>query len=454
MQIRTYNPMTKEVNKEFVTTSRGDLEEKVNNARKALEVWRETPIAERSKMFKRMARRLINHREEYAKIITTEMGKPLKESIPEVEKCAFVCEYFAKNAAKLLREEKVKTEYKKSYISFEPLGVVGSIMPWNFPMWQAIRFAVPTIIAGNVELLKPSSVTIESGGIEIEKLFKKAKFPENVLQLVIGGPYAGTELVNAKIDAISFTGSTETGIKVAEIATRSMKKIVLELGGSDPFVVLADADLDKAAQEAVRSRFLNCGQSCVAAKRFIVAKEIEDQFIQKFVDATKKLKVGDPMDPTTDMGPLCRESQLIRIEKQVKDSVERGATVLLGGNRIEGHGYFYEPTILGNVKNSMPIAKDEAFGPVASIITAQDENDAIKLANDTDFGLGASLWTANIEKGEALTKKINAGLVYVNKTVRSDPRMPFGGVKKSGIGRELSRYGLLEMVNIKSIIVA
>ncbi len=452
MKFKTVNPATEDVIAEYETMSKPEVEERVSNAKKAFGMWREVDIKERSRLVKKLGKRILAKKQQFAETITQEMGKPIKESIPEAEKCALLCGYFGKNAEGMLKDEKIKTEYKKSYVTFEPLGIIGSIMPWNFPMWQALRFAIPSIIAGNVQVTKPSSTTPNSGGMMLEGLFEDCKFPEHVFQAVIGDATTGTALVESKISAVSLTGSVEAGSKVAQLAMKDIKKVILELGGSDPFVVLSDADVEKAVTAAVAGRFLNCGQSCIAAKRFIVLKDVADAFTEKFIEKTKQLKAGDPMEPETDIGPLVREEQRAKVEAQVSRSLGQGAKILLGGKRLEKKGYFFEPTIMMTT-NDTPVAREEAFGPVAPIIIAENEQDAIKIANDTEYGLGASIWTNDLERGEQLTKKIQAGLVYVNKTVRSDPRMPFGGVKKSGIGRELSRYGLLEMVNIKSVII-
>ena len=452
MKFKTINPATEEVIKEYDIMTKDGVENKVKNARKAFETWKGIDIKERSKLIKKLGKRIERKKQKIAEAITIEMGKAIKESIPEVEKCARICEYFGKNAKKFLKDEKIKTEFQESYVMFEPLGVVGSIMPWNFPMSQAFRFAVPAIIAGNVQIIKPSSTTPYSGGLVVEELFKACKFPEHVFSAVIGDATTGTALIESDINAASLTGSVETGSKIAQLATKDIKKVVLELGGSDPFIVLNDAEIEKTATVAAAGRFLNCGQSCIAAKRFIVIKEIAEQFTQRFIEVTRNMKVGDPMDPNTDIGPLVRESQRQLVERQIKMSVEQGAKILLGGKRIERKGYFFEPTIM-SATNSMTICKEEAFGPAAPVIIAQDEEEAIRIANDTEYGLGASIWTENREKGKMLTKRIQAGVVFVNKTPRSDPRLPFGGIKKSGMGRELDRYGLLEMVNIKSVII-
>lgn len=452
MKITTVNPATEERIEDFEVEERDEINKKVEAAKKAFEYWKDVDIKERSRLMRRLGRKMLSKDQKLAESITKEMGKPIKESIAEIEKCASICEYFGKNAKKMLKDDSVKTEFKKSYVRFEPLGVIGSIMPWNFPMSQVIRFSAPAIVAGNVQIAKPSSATPRSGGLAVEELFHAVKFPEGVFQAAIGDASTGATLMESRIDAASFTGSVEAGSKVGQLAVKGIRPIVLELGGSDPFIVLEDADMDQAVKGAVHGRFLNCGQSCIAAKRFIVLKDIDDVFTEKFIDATKSLKVGDPMDASTDIGPLVRDSARAALERQISESVKQGGKVLLGGKRLQGKGYFFEPTVM-SATNGMAIAREEAFGPAAPIIAADTEEDAVRIANDTEFGLGASIWTTNIERGEMIAKKIRAGVTYVNKNVRSDPRLPFGGAKKSGIGRELSRYGLLEMTNIKSVIV-
>lgn len=452
MKFSTINPATEEAIAEYEIMDKNSVGRVVDNAWKAFGTWKETDVRERSRLVRKLGKKILSKKQKLTEAIIQEMGKPIKESILEVEKCSLLCDYFGKNSRKMLKDEIVKSEYRKSYVSFQPLGVVGSIMPWNFPMWQALRFAIPSVVAGNVQITKPSSTTPDSGGLMIERLFEECKFPGHVFQSVTGDPTTGTALVEAKISAVSLTGSVEAGSKIAQLAMKDLKKVVLELGGSDPFVVMSDADIEKAAAGAVAGRFLNCGQSCIAAKRFIVLRDAAETFTDKFVEKTKALHVGDPLDADTDIGPLVREDQRRKVEAQVSASISEGAKLLLGGKRITGRGYFFEPTVLGSVTNNMTIAREEAFGPVAPIIIAESEEEAIKIANDTEYGLGASIWTTS-ERGEQLTRKINAGLVYVNKNVRSDPRLPFGGIKKSGIGRELARYGLLEMTNIKTIII-
>jgi acyl-CoA reductase-like NAD-dependent aldehyde dehydrogenase len=382
---------------------------------------------------------------------TNEMGKAIKEARSEVEKCAWVIEYYADNGQIFSTDEVVNTDARKTVIKFQPIGVVGSIMPWNFPYWQALRFAAPSLMIGNTIVLKPASATMQCG-IEIEKTFIKAGIPEAVFQTLVGDSSIAETLIDSdSINAVTFTGSVPVGAKVAQRATSKLKKTVLELGGSDPFIVCEDADVEKASSGAVKGRFINCGQSCIASKRFIVIKKVADEFIEKFVQKTEKLKVGDPLSDGTDIGPLVNASSREKIDSQVKESVREGAEVLTGGEQVGKKGYFYKPTVLKNVNPKMSIAQEEVFGPVAPIIIAGNENESIELANNSDYGLGASIWTQDLDKAEKFSSSLESGIVSVNNVVASDPRVPFGGVKKSGFGRELSRYGMLEFVNIKSV---
>jgi acyl-CoA reductase-like NAD-dependent aldehyde dehydrogenase len=335
-------------------------------------------------------------------------------------------------------------------IKFQPTGVIGSIMPWNFPYWQALRFAAPSLMIGNTIVLKPASATMQCG-IEIEKAFDKAGLPGGVFQTLVGDSTIAELLIDSDVNAVTFTGSVPVGAKVAQRATSQLKKTVLELGGSDPFIVCEDADVEKASSGAVKGRFINCGQSCIASKRFIVVKKVANEFIERFVQKTEKLKVGDPFSDETDIGPLVNAGGLKKIDSQVKASIKEGAEVLTGGEQIGKKGYFFKPTVLKNVHPKMSIAQEEVFGPVAPIIVANDEAEAIELANDSEYGLGASIWTQDLDKAERFSSSVESGIVSVNNVVASDPRVPFGGVKKSGFGRELSRYGMLEFVNIKSV---
>jgi acyl-CoA reductase-like NAD-dependent aldehyde dehydrogenase len=450
--IETINPATGKVIGSYNNMSIEQINQKTKDARNSFEDWKKLDISERCTYMRRLGRVMKKNKEDYAKLITEEMGKPIRQSLAEIDKCAWVCDYYSEHAESFLRDELIPTEFRKSFVSFEPLGVIACIMPWNFPFWQVMRFAVPALTAGNVGILKHSSVCLGTA-LQIEQAFKDAGFPENIFQSIIGDYRAGEALTESDIDAVSVTGSVNTGRRVAELATKELKKFVLELGGSDPFIVLEDADLTQTAHMAAQSRLLNNGQSCIAAKRFIVVKDVVDKFTKLFVEETESEIVGDPMDSKTTVGPLVRDSQREALAKQVDDAKTRGASILTGGKSIKRDGYFYEPTIVSQVDHNMKIVKEEVFGPAAPIIIVNDQEEAISEANNSEFGLGASIWTNNIERGIRLARKVQSGIVSVNEMVRSDPRLPFGGIKHSGIGRELSEVGIKEFVNIKSVVV-
>src|ERR671925_294542 len=379
------------------------------------------------------------------------MGKAIKEARSEVEKCAWTIEYYADNGELFAKGEVVNTDARKSVVTFEPLGVIGSIMPWNFPYWQGLRFAAPSLMVGNTIVLKPASATMQCG-IKIEKTFDRAGVPQGVFQTLVGDSSIAETLIDSEgISAVTFTGSVPVGAKVAQRATSQLKKTVLELGGSDPFIVCEDVDIEKASTGAVKGRFINCGQSCIASKRFIITKKVANEFIEKFVQKTERLKVGDPLSDDTDIGPVVNTKSLENMEGIVNRTIKSGAELLTGGKRINDKGYFFKPTIFKGVSPEMEIAQEEVFGPVAPIIIANDEKQALEIANDSKFGLGASIWTQDLEKAERLSSMVESGIVTVNNVVVSDPRVPFGGIKNSGFGRELSRYGMLEFVNIKSV---
>jgi acyl-CoA reductase-like NAD-dependent aldehyde dehydrogenase len=385
------------------------------------------------------------------------MGKAIKEARAEVEKCAWAIEYFADNGPLFSTDEVINADARKTVVSFEPIGVIGSVMPWNFPYWQALRFAAPSLMVGNTAVLKPASATMQCG-IQIEKAFNKAGFPDGIFQTLVGDSSIVESLIDSPyVNAMTFTGSVIAGAKVAQRATAKIKKTVLELGGSDPFIVCEDANIEKASSGAVKGRFINCGQSCIASKRFIVVKKIANEFIEKFVEKTEKLKVGDPLKDDTDIGPLVNASAVENIDGIVKRSIKEGAQLLTGGHKIDVKindsvkGYFYSPTIFKDVTEDMELAQEETFGPVAPILTVDSEKQAMEVANNTKFGLGASIWTQDLGKAERYSRAVQAGIVTVNNVVVSDPRVPFGGIKNSGFGRELSRYGMLEFVNIKSV---
>jgi len=448
-QITTINPATGEEISKFTPMDKDQVFQLVGKAKRAFPEWKKDYGKRRSYIYN-LVEYLKKNKTELAKTATAEMGKVLKESIGEVEKCAWALEFYADHGDSFLSDEVLNTDARKSFLTFEPLGVIGSIMPWNFPYWQALRFAAPCLMGGNVIVMKPSSITLQSG-IEIEKAFTESGVPDGIFQTLIGSVDTANHLIDSDVNAVTFTGSTKAGAKVGQRAAMNLKKCVLELGGSDPFIVLDDAIIEKAAEGAVKGRFINCGQSCVASKRFFVGKNIAKDFIELFLKRTSRLKVGDPTSIETDMGPLSSKESLETISGIVEDAKEKGAEILLGGSKIEGKGYFYQPTIITNVKPNMRIAKEETFGPVAPITVVENESEAIRKANDVEFGLGASIWTKDLEKADKMSRRIESGIVSVNNVVLSDPRIPFGGVKHSGFGRELSRYGMLEFVNIKAV---
>ena len=448
-KLMTLNPATEEILNEYDIMTKEKINESVARAREAFSDWKKD-IHNRADSLYAFAREFRKNRENLARTSTQEMGKAIKESRSEIDKCAWTIEYYADNGKIFTSDEVVNTDARKSVIIFEPVGVIGSIMPWNFPYWQALRFAAPSLMAGNTIVLKPASATMQCG-IEIEKTFINAGIPRGIFQTLIGDSSIAETLIDSDINAVTFTGSVQVGGKVAQRATSQLKKTVLELGGSDPFIVCEDADIEKASTGAVKGRFINCGQSCIASKRFIVTKKIASEFIEEFVTKTEKLKVGDPLSDDTDIGPLVNANSLSNIESLVAKSVRQGAEVMTGGERTNSRGFFYRPTIMKNVSPKMDIATEEVFGPLAPVITVENEKDAMKIANDSKYGLGASIWTQDLEKAEMLSRTIESGIVTVNNVVVSDPRVPFGGIKKSGFGRELSRYGMLEFVNVKSV---
>jgi succinate-semialdehyde dehydrogenase/glutarate-semialdehyde dehydrogenase/succinyl-CoA reductase len=448
-KLKTVNPATEEILNEYDIMTKEKINESVRKAKEAFSDWKKD-IHNRAESLYAFAREFRKNRENLARTSTQEMGKAIKESRSEIDKCAWTIEYYADNGKIFTSDEVVNTDARKSVIIFEPLGVIGSIMPWNFPYWQALRFAAPSLMAGNTIVLKPASATMQCG-IEIERTFINAGIPRGIFQTLIGDSSIAETLIDSDINAVTFTGSVPVGGKVAQRATSQLKKTVLELGGSDPFIVCEDADIEKASTGAVKGRFINCGQSCIASKRFIVTKKIASEFIEEFVTKIEKLKVGDPLSDDTDIGPLVNGNSLSNIESLVAKSVKQGAEVVTGGERTNSKGFFYRPTIMKNVSPKMDIATEEVFGPLAPVITVENEKDAMKIANDSKYGLGASIWTQDLEKADMLSRAIESGIVTVNNVVVSDPRVPFGGIKKSGFGRELSRYGMLEFVNVKSV---
>lgn len=452
--IKTINPSTEEVIREYDLITKEEITDLARKSKKAYKEWRKD-YKRRTGFLYAFANEFKKERERLAKVATLEMGKTIKEARSEIDKCAWAMEYFADNGGVFLHDEVINTDARKSIVTFEPLGVIASLMPWNFPYWQALRFAAPSLIAGNTIILKPSSVTMQCG-LEIEKIFEKIGLPDFVFKTVIASGTEAEYLIDSEdVSAVTFTGSVPVGAKVAQHATSKLKKIVLELGGSDPFIVCEDADIEKASSGAVKGRFINCGQSCIASKRFIVVKNVANQFLEKFIEKTEKLKIGDPLSEETDIGPMVNQTAIENIDDMVKQSIKEGAELATGGQRVGkengGKGFFYRPTILKNVTPRMEVAREETFGPVAPVIVAEDEQQALEIANDTKFGLGASVWTQNLNKAEKYSKLLQAGIVTVNNVVVSDPRVPFGGIKNSGFGRELSKHGMFEFVNIKSI---
>ena len=450
MTIRTINPVTEETIQEYDNVTKDTITNKTKKAKEEFYDWKKD-LHKRVSLLHDFAQQLRKDKDTLAKTATVEMGKPIKESRSEIEKCAWAIEYFADNGSLFVTKETINSDARKTIIAFEPIGTIASIMPWNFPYWQALRFAAPSLMVGNTTVLKPSSATMQCG-IEIENTFNKIGMPEGVFQTLVGDSGIVDTLISSEyVDAVTFTGSVSVGSKVAQMATSKIKKTVLELGGSDPFIVCEDADIEKATSGAVKGRFINCGQSCIASKRFVVVKKTANEFIEKFVQKVEKLKVGNPMSEDTDMGPLVNSDGLEKIDSQVKDAIKEDAEIITGGEQMGGKGYFYKPTVFRNVRPKMRIAQEEVFGPVAPIILADDDVDALNIANDSQYGLGASIWTQDLDKAENLSREIRSGIVTVNNVVISDPRVPFGGVKKSGFGRELSRYGMLEFVNVKSV---
>jgi len=454
MSIKSINPYNQGLLNEFEEYSNSKLEHAIDLAENTFAYWKHTTFAERSKLMLTCSNLLEERIDSLARIITLEMGKVILESRAEVQKCAWVCRYYAEHAERFLSDEPLPLKEADSYIAYDPLGVILAIMPWNFPLWQVFRFAAPGIMAGNVGLLKHAS-NVPQCAIEIEKLFIDAGFPEGIFQsLLIGSSKVNKIIDDPRIRAVTLTGSDIAGRKVAERAGKNLKKLVLELGGSDPFIVLQDADITKAVDTAVKARMINCGQSCIAAKRFILEKNIADEFISGFQNKMMTLSWGDPLKEDTDYGPLAREDLLIELGHQVSTSVQLGAKVILGGKRINHAGNFFQPTILTNVRSGMPGFNQELFGPVASMITVNDRDEAVEVANKSRFGLAASLWTRDLENAKKIARKIEAGAVFINSMVASHPEVPFGGIKDSGYGRELSYLGIREFMNAKSVWIA
>ena len=450
--LRSINPATLDIISETKELTQLQLDQKLAAAEIAFLAWRETSYEKRAEYMKKAAQHLRDKKEAYARLATIEVGKVAAAAVAEIEKSALVCDYYAENAAHFLKQETIPTDAADSYVRFDPLGVILAIMPWNFPYWQVFRFAAPALMAGNVGLLKHAS-NVQGCAKAIEETFRAAGVPEGVfLNLPIGVPEVASVISDPRVHAITLTGSERAGKEVAQQAGKEIKKLVLELGGSDPFIVFPDADIAKAVKTALSARMQsNVGQSCIAAKRFIVHESIAGQFAQLLKEAAEALHVGDPSDPQTNVGPLVNEQVIAAIDRQVRTSVEKGAKVLTGGARLEGKGYFYPATVLTNVSKGMPVVDEEVFGPVMPIISFKDADEAIRIANDSPYGLGATIFTGDTALAQKLAARIDAGSVFINSQVKSDPRLPFGGIKKSGYGRELAHYGIKEFVNIKTV---
>ena len=454
MTIASVNPATGETISTFEPLSDSEIEQKLKKSIEAFAINRERSFADRAERMQRAAEILESRANEFARTITLEMGKPIGAAVAEVQKCALVCRHYAENAERYLADEHVKTEAKETYVRFEPIGPVLAVMPWNFPFWQVFRFAAPTLMAGNAGLLKHAS-NVPQSALAIEEIFREAGFDGGEFQtLLITSKQVASLLDDERVKAATLTGSEPAGADVASKAACSIKKSVLELGGSDPFIVMPSADLDAAVKTAVKARITNNGQSCIAAKRFIVHESIADVFEQRFVAAMSALRLGDPLDESTDIGPLATPQIVDDIEKQVDASVAAGAKLLTGGKRVGEKGNFYAPTVLTNIPRNAPAFGEETFGPVASLFRVKDADEAISLANATKFGLGASVWTHDDAERDRFVSGIESGQVFVNAMVASDPRVPFGGVKHSGFGRELGVYGIREFVNIKTVWIA
>lgn len=454
MAIESINPATGDTLEQFEEMTTGQVDTILEQSHRAFADWRRRSFAERAGLMKGAARVLREHKAQYGKTMALEMGKPVTQGEAEVEKSAWVCDYYADNAERFLADQPRETDASLSYVRFDPLGPVLAIMPWNFPYWQVFRFAAPALMAGNTGILKHAS-NVPRCALDIENVFRLAGFPDGVFRSVLVGNQAVAAIIgDDRIVAVTLTGSEQAGIKVAEQSGHHLKKTVLELGGSDPYIVLADADVTKAATTAADARLINSGQSCIAAKRFIVVEEVADRFIEIFAVAMQNRVMGDPLDRATNVGPQARVDLRDSLHRQVEASIQKGARLELGGKPLAGKGAFYPPTLLTGVTPGMAAFDEETFGPVAAVIRARNESDAIRLANAVSLGLGSSLWTEDRARARRLAQDIEAGSVFVNGLVKSDPRLPFGGIKRSGYGRELSEFGIHEFVNIKSVWIA
>lgn len=454
MGIKTINPSTGQLLKEYPLLTQSEIETAISSSYEDYLQWSQISYKNRAEKMQHIAELLLKNKKDYAKLMALEMGKPISAGIAEVEKCSLVCDYYAKNTETLLQPKSVQTEYQKSYITYEPIGLILTIMPWNFPLWQVFRFAAPNLMAGNGCLLKHAQISTGTA-LEIEKLFRAADFPKNLFRtLVINSDQATAIITHPKIAAVTLTGSKRAGSEVANAAGKNLKKAVLELGGSDPYIILADADLENAARICLSSRLANSGQVCIAAKRIIAVEAIYDKLLEHLHVKMQNYILDDPLNENTQLGPLAREDLRSTVHDQVQRSIQAGATILLGGQIPAGPGFYYPPTLLVDVKPGMPAFDEEVFGPVVALIKARNIDDAIDLANQTEYGLGAALFTEDLALGEEIVaRKIRAGVCAINTFVRSDPRLPFGGIKHSGYGRELALEGLTSFLNIKTIVI-
>ena len=451
MAIGSINPATGEKLKEFSPFDDAEIEKRLGRAENAFRRYRRTTFTQRSELLDAVTELLFQEKNKFAEIITLEMGKLFRDSIAEIEKCARGCRFYAENGERFLEDELAQTDAAKSYVQYQPLGPVLAIMPWNFPFWQVFRFAAPALMAGNIGLLKHAS-NVPQCALAIEEIFCRAGFHDGVFQtLLIEPDQVEKIIVDPRVKAVTLTGSEQAGSAVASTAAREIKKSVLELGGSDAFIVMPSADFESALRTALKARIINAGQSCIAAKRFMIADQIYDEFLDQFVARMRALRIGDPMDEATEIGPLATEQILEDVHEQVQKTITAGGKLLTGGNRIHGSGFFYEPTVLVDVPKDSPAYREEVFGPVASVFRVRDAHNAIELANDTTFGLGSSAWTNDREEQELFASELDAGMVFINAMVASDPRLPFGGVKHSGFGRELAAAGIREFTNAKTI---